>query len=125
MSHRVCSTYRRGGDLPEALFTDCEDNLAHRDLAASSVRAPTDRYGDSVLFGAEESFTPFLGENLLVYLVLAMGAALVAGNIAAIVRPPTARDEGELEQAPVTRSLVMAGIGLIAALWALVSLMTS
>jgi hypothetical protein len=73
---------------------------------------------------AEESFTPFLGEDLLVYLVLAMGAALVAGNVAAIVRPPqrSTRADGELEQAPVTRSLVMAGIGLVAALWALVSL---
>lgn len=73
---------------------------------------------------AEESFTPFLGDDLLVYLVLAMGAALVAGNLAAILRPPErARGEGDLEQAPVTRSLVMAGIGLVAALWALVSLL--
>jgi hypothetical protein len=77
-----------------------------------------------VVLLAEDSFTPFLGDDLLVYLVLAMGAALVAGNVAAIVRPPDrARAEGELERAPVTRSLVMAGIGLVAALWALVSLL--
>lgn len=74
---------------------------------------------------AEESFTPFLGDDLLVYLVLALGAALVAGNVAALVRPPqrASPDSDELEQAPVTRSLVMAGIGLVAAVWALVSLL--
>lgn len=83
------------------------------------------QYGDLVTSGADESFTPFLGEDLLVYLVLAMGAALVVGNLAAIMRPPAARDEGELEQAPVRRSLIMAGIGLVATLWALVSLITS
>lgn len=72
---------------------------------------------------AEESFSPFLGDDLVVYLVLAMGAALLVGNLAAILRPPAAaRGEDDLEKAPVTRSLVMAGIGGIAALWALVSL---
>ena len=72
---------------------------------------------------AESSFTPFLGKDLLAYLVLALGGALVAGNIAALVRPPQeGRSEDDLEQAPVARSLVMAGIGAIAAIWALVSL---
>lgn len=75
---------------------------------------------------AEESFSPFLGDDLIVYLVLALGAALVAGNVAALVRPPEAqaRNEGSLDKAPVTRSLVMAGIGLVAALWAIASLVT-
>lgn len=74
---------------------------------------------------AQESFTPFLGDDLIVWLVLAMGGALLAGNVAAVVRPPqqAARREGDLEQAPVTRSLVMAGIGLVATVWALVSLL--
>lgn len=94
-------------------------------IVSWSVRRQPGRYGAFVMLGADDSFTPFLGEDLLVYLVLAMGAALVVGNVAAIMRPPAARGEGELEQAPVTRSLVMAGIGLIAALWALVSLFTS
>lgn len=73
---------------------------------------------------AEESFTPFLGDDLVVYLVLALGGALLAGNLAAVLRPPPAasRTEGQLDRAPVTRSLVMAAIGGIAALWALVSL---
>jgi hypothetical protein len=77
-----------------------------------------------ILLAEGDSFTPFLGSDLITYLVLAMGAALVAGNLAAILRPPPAasRNEGELERAPVTRSLVMAGIGAVAAIWALVSL---
>ena len=78
-----------------------------------------------MLWLAEDSFTPFLGNDLIVYLVLAMGAALVFGNVAALIKPPPAasRGEGELDRAPVTRSLVMAGIGLVAALWALLSLL--
>jgi hypothetical protein len=78
-----------------------------------------------VVLLAEDSFAPFLGDDLLVYLVLAMGAALVAGNVAAILRPPqrAPRRADELERAPVARSLVMAGVGLVAALWALVSLL--
>lgn len=73
---------------------------------------------------AEESFTPFLGDDLIVYLVLALGGALFAGNVAAIIRPPEAeaRAEGSLDRAPVTRSLVMAGLGLVAAVWAIASL---
>ncbi len=50
----------------------------------------------------------FLGQDLLAYLVLAIGGAMAVGSIAALVRPPTQRSEGDLEQAPVARSLVFA-----------------
>ena len=67
----------------------------------------------------------FLGDDLLAWLVLALGGALLVGNVAAIVRPPDrAREEGALEQAPVLRSVVMASVGLIAAVWALASLVS-
>jgi hypothetical protein len=77
------------------------------------------------LVAGQESFSPFLGDDLIVWLVLAMGGALLAGNVAAVVRPPQQADrrEGDLDRAPVTRSLVMAGIGLVATIWALVSLL--
>jgi hypothetical protein len=65
----------------------------------------------------------FLGQDLLAYLVLAIGGAMAAGSIAALVRPPASRGEGDLEQAPLARSLVFAAIGLIGALWALASLL--
>ncbi|MFL6205470.1 MAG: hypothetical protein ACJ739_08960 [Acidimicrobiales bacterium] len=64
------------------------------------------------------------GPDILAYLVLALGAAMTVGSVLALVRPPDARDEGDLEQAPVGRSLLFAAVGLVAALWALGSLLT-
>jgi hypothetical protein len=66
----------------------------------------------------------FLGDDRLAWLVLALGGALLVGNVAAIVRPPERPlEEGALERAPVGRSVVMAVVGLIAAVWALASLL--
>jgi len=64
----------------------------------------------------------FLGEDLIQYLLLALGGALFVGNVVAIVRPPTEQKDGSLERAPVGRSLVYAGLGLVAAIWALATL---
>ena len=72
------------------------------------------------MFLGEQS--AFLGEDLLPLLVLALGAAMVVGNVLAIVRPPAKRDEGQLQKAPIGRSLMMASVGFIAAVWAAVSL---
>jgi hypothetical protein len=67
----------------------------------------------------------FLGDQLLPYLVLALGGAMFVGNGLAIVRPPARAKEGDLERAPVGRSLAMATVGLVAALWAVASLVAS
>lgn len=65
----------------------------------------------------------FLGDDLLQWLLLALGGALFAGNVLAIVRPPAQQaDDDSLERAPLGRSLVYAGLGLVAAIWALASL---
>ena len=64
----------------------------------------------------------FLGDNLIQWLLLALGGALFVGNVAAIVRPPATREEESLERAPLVRSLVYAGLGLVAAVWALATL---
>lgn len=67
----------------------------------------------------------FLGEDLLAYLVLAFGAALCVGNFLAIVKPPERQlDERHLERAPLGRSLLYAAIGLVAAVWAIASLVS-
>lgn len=66
----------------------------------------------------------FLGDDLLPYLVLALGAALVLGNGMALVRPPKETKDDELARAPVGRSTVMIGIGFVAAIWALASLIS-
>jgi hypothetical protein len=65
-----------------------------------------------------------LGDDLLPWLVLAFGAAMAAGSAMALVRPPVERDEGDLTRAPVARSVVMIVVGLIAAVWALASLLS-
>jgi hypothetical protein len=76
-----------------------------------------------VLAAAQPSSdTGLLGPNFLEFLVLALGAALLIGNVLALVRPPPQAKDGDLRRAPVARSLVMAGIGAVAALWALASL---
>lgn len=66
----------------------------------------------------------FLGEDLLAWLVLALGGALFVGNLAAVIKPPERRlGASDLERAPVARSVVMAVVGLLAAIWALGSLL--
>ena len=64
-----------------------------------------------------------LGDNLLPLLVLAIGGALVVGNGLAIVRPPARPKEGELSRAPLSRTVGMMVIGLVATLGALASLL--
>jgi hypothetical protein len=65
----------------------------------------------------------FLGEDLIQWLLLALGGALFVGNVLAIVRPPEQQlDDDSLERAPIVRSLVYAGLGLVAAIWALATL---
>ena len=66
----------------------------------------------------------FLGEDLLAWLVLALGGAMAVGNVMALVRPPSEREEGDLERAPAGRSVVMAVVGGVAAVWALASLVS-
>ncbi|MDP4642261.1 MAG: hypothetical protein NWR33_06560 [Ilumatobacteraceae bacterium] len=68
----------------------------------------------------------FLGEDLLAWLVLAFGGAMFVGNVAAVVKPrETPREEGELTQAPKVRSVAMAMLGLAAAVWAIITLLSS
>ena len=67
----------------------------------------------------------FLGDDLLAWLVLALGGALFIGNVFAIVRPPERPEEDALERAPLGRSLLMAAVGLVGAVWALATLITS
>lgn len=64
-----------------------------------------------------------LGDDLIVWLLLALGGALFLGNVLALVNPPARpRQDGDLDRAPRARSIVMAAIGLVVALAALGSL---
>ena len=64
----------------------------------------------------------FLGDDLLAWLILALGGALFAGNLMALVKPPPPK-EGDLAKAPIARSVLMGLIGLVAAVWALASML--
>jgi hypothetical protein len=79
--------------------------------------------GHTVAVLAADGF--FLGDDLLIWILLAMGGALFAGNVMALVRPPERpREEGDLEVAPRGRSIAMAAIGLVVAVAALAALLT-
>lgn len=64
-----------------------------------------------------------LGGDPLPWLVLAVGAALCIGTTLALVRGEGDPGEGELARPPMGRSIVMIAIGLLAAVWALASLL--
>jgi len=62
----------------------------------------------------------FLGNDLLAYVVLALGGALAVGNGLALVRPP----RGVTQRPPLVRTVVMMAVGGIAAVWAAGSLLS-
>ena len=67
----------------------------------------------------------FLGEDLLGWLLLALGASMMVGNGLALIRPPEKLDEGNLEKAPLWRSVLYISLGLIATMAALGTLLGS
>jgi len=64
----------------------------------------------------------FLGEDLLGWLLLALGGAMAVGNAMALIRPPTGLEDGDLERPPIWRSSLYIVLGVAAALWALATL---
>lgn len=78
-----------------------------------------ERASGPMLLAAEDDSTLFLGDDFFPWMILAFGAAMVVGNVLALVRPPT--DGGS---APVGRAVTMIVVGLVAAGWGLASLLT-
>ena len=66
----------------------------------------------------------FLGEDLLPWLVLAIGGALAVGTALALVRPQQDPSGGDLPRPPLTRSIIMIALGTIAAVWGAASLLS-
>ncbi len=68
----------------------------------------------------------FLGDNLLPWLLFAVGSALAVANIALLIRPPRVdpRDPNSprRESPPMTKVAPMIVLGLILAIWAAASL---
>jgi len=65
-----------------------------------------------------------LGEDFLGWIVLALGSAMSAGTLFALLRPRPVgvAKEGDLKRPPIFRSIVMVVVGTVAAIWALASL---
>ena len=67
----------------------------------------------------------FLGEDLIPYLILAFGAALTVGNVAALVRPGRPHiDGGTPVRASARRAVPLALVGLVASIWSLATLLS-
>lgn len=77
----------------------------------------------TMLLAAETGL--LLGDDLIVWILLALGGAMFVGNVMALVRPPESpRHEGDLERAPRGRSVAMAVVGFVVAVAALAALVT-
>lgn len=81
----------------------------------------------TALLAQEETFSAseLLGDNILAWLTLAIGGALVVGNGLALLRPREDVDDTTLERAPLVRSLIQIVIGAVAVIWALATLLTA
>lgn len=71
----------------------------------------------------------FLGEDLLAWLVLALGAAMAIGTLLALLRPrpddqSPVEENRDLPRPPLARSIVMIAVGTVAAVWSLASLLS-
>ena len=69
-----------------------------------------------------EDLSEFLGEDILVLLMLAVGGALALGTATALIRPKSDVADNELERPPLGRSLLQIAIGLVVVIWAIASL---
>ncbi|MCU1365238.1 MAG: hypothetical protein JWN39_877 [Ilumatobacteraceae bacterium] len=96
-----------------------DESHARNDGVRNAARSRHDAIMHSVLLADS-----LLGDDLIVWLVLALGGALLLGNVLALVKPPPEPKEGELAAAPRGRSAFMALIGLVAAVWALASIVS-
>ncbi len=67
----------------------------------------------------------FLGEDLLPWLTLAIGAALAVGTALALFRPNDAAAvaDGELERPPLGRAVIQIVLGTVASIWAIATLL--
>lgn len=79
--------------------------------------------GAAQVLAADGGSTMFLGDDLIPYLVLAVGGALLVGNLAAMVRPRRVGEGGAPVRAPARRAVPLALVGLVAAIWALATLL--
>ncbi len=65
-----------------------------------------------------------LGDDLLPWLLLAFGGAMVAGNVLALIKPPNrSEDDAPVVPPDPRRAWGMIVVGAFAAIWALATLL--
>lgn len=79
-------------------------------LMAASASAANDLFGST--------------DDLLRFLFLAFGGALVVGNVLALVRPPADSDPDRPDRPPMARCVTMIIIGMVAVIWAVATLVS-
>ena len=72
------------------------------------------------LFGAEQQL--FLGKDFFPWMMIAIGGALVVGNLLAWFRPPAA---AQGKKPPLSRTITMSALGLVALGWGLITILAS
>lgn len=65
-----------------------------------------------------------LGDDILPWLVLAVGGALAVGTALALFRPRFDQEGEELPRPPLGRSIAMIALGGFASIWAIASLIS-
>lgn len=134
---RLCSD---GGETigPCSIVTFGADSNTHSENPESLLRidagsgfVPPSEHAVTAGIFAQDDFEPFLGADFFPWMILAFGAAMVIGNVLALLRPPASvtadrRDDGRggPRRPPLTRSVVMIVVGLAAAAWGLASLLS-
>lgn len=98
-------------------------------IAAAVGAAPNTVLAISVLGQGDSQEVLLLGDDFMPWMVLAFGAALVVGNVLALIRPPRGDDAaGEAKPSggrpPLVRTAVMIVVGAVASAWGLASLLT-
>ena len=81
------------------------------------------------VFGADDGQL-LLGDDFFPWIALAFGAAMVVGNVLALLRPPKTGREGARsdrtanERPPMARVVAMIVLGVVVGGWGLASLVT-
>ena len=72
------------------------------------------------LLGADQQL--FLGKDFFPWMMIAIGGALVVGNLLAWFRPPAA---AQGKKPPLSRALTMSALGVVAFGWGLITILAS
>ena len=89
--------------------------MQHLEQIFENFRSPA-----GALLGADQQL--FLGKDFFPWMMIAIGGALVVGNLLAWFRPPAA---AQGKKPPLSRALTMSALGVVALGWGLITILAS